>query len=58
MSEPENCIDGTPHNFVYLRQTSAEISWHNWRTDDVYYCSKCLAQRRVEVPKQQEQRRW
>lgn len=53
----ERCIDGSPHQFVFLRQTVTEKSWHNYRTEDLYFCQKCLTQQAVEVQKKEE-RRW
>jgi hypothetical protein len=53
----ERCIDGSPHVFVFLRQETKEPTWHNFVTEDVFFCQKCLTTKSVEVPKK-EARRW
>jgi hypothetical protein len=49
---PETC----EHNFLFLRRENEEVSWHNWKTFDIFYCTKCLEQRKIEVPEKQEHR--
>lgn len=39
------------HKFVYLRQESIGVSWHNWKKFDVYYCEKCLTYKKIELDK-------
>lgn len=45
------------HNYTFLRQRSEEKSWHTWVKYDVYFCSKCLIYKEVELPRIQS-RRW
>lgn len=30
------------HKFIHLRTYGKEISWHNWKKIDVFFCEKCL----------------
>jgi hypothetical protein len=37
------------HKFAFLRQQTEEVTWHNFKKYDVYFCEKCLEYKRIEV---------
>jgi len=39
------------HRFIFLRQVSEEVSWHNWKTYDIFFCEKCLLYEKKEIEK-------
>lgn len=43
--------DQCEHHFVFLRQITSEETWHNFVTFDVFFCDKCLTQKKVEAIK-------
>ena len=52
------CIDGAAHNFALLRQETREKSWHCFVTEDIFFCTKCLKQQKVEVEKVERRCGW
>ena len=55
MPVTDKCIDDMPHNFIFREKTSREVSWHNFKYFDLYYCTKCLKYHEVEI---EQPRRW
>lgn len=51
---PKSC----EHEFEFREQVTREISWHNWKKYDIFYCKKCLEIREVERQKEPESRHW
>jgi len=30
------------HEFMFLRQETEEVTWHCFKTYDIFFCKKCL----------------
>lgn len=61
MDSQVNTTPQCEHKWVFLRdEGTIEVGYRHWRKVDLFYCERCLDQRRIEsdIPERRSSHAW